>query len=191
MEWQQWARQWALLVRQEGELAAAADPPAAAVAWAAAREPARWQQGGGTGTDAALQQLRTQLAKQLSSLEALRMAPAGQQQARRRQHCEAALATLQTTTAAQLQELQQLEAGLAAEHQVAAHRVLEVLQAAAASAAPPQTPAVAAGSAAAAGDAPAPAVSAWGQSQTQQDLPPEVTAHDAFLQRHGPTGAAA
>jgi hypothetical protein len=191
MEWQQWARQWARLVRQEGELAEAADVPITAVAGAAAavREPGRRQQGAGAGADAALQ-LRTQLDKQLSSLEALKAAPAGHQQARRRQHCEAALAALHATSAAQLQELRQLEVGLAAEHQAAAQRVQEFLQAAAASVPPPQISAVVAGSAAASGGAPAPAVSTR-QSHAQQDLPPEVAAHDAFLQRHGPTGSAA
>ena len=54
-QWREGAWSWHGGAGGPAELAAAADPPAAAVAWAAAREPARWQQGGGTGTDAALQ----------------------------------------------------------------------------------------------------------------------------------------
>ena len=165
----QWSRQWARMARQQAELDEAVPPPPPA-----SREGRRAQPG--SAREPALAQLRAKLTRQA---EALRVPhgvapPPPSELQRRARQCEAAAAAL----AAQLADLQQQEAAAAAEYKAAAAAAAQLLTAAPLSARHDATALAAGGAALAAGPAAAPT-----------NLPPEVLAHDAFMQRHGPTGA--
>lgn len=181
----QWALQWARLARQEAELGAEADSIREA---AQAPPSARSRESGGPA--GSLQNIRTQLNRQLAALEALQAAEGAGQVApaaldRRRQQHTAALAQLATMCAAQLQELQQLEAQLGEEYEAASASVQEALAA-------PRGAGRASSSSDGASPRPAPAPAAPVRgaltASGSSSLPAEVTAHDTFMQRHGPTG---
>lgn len=171
--------------RLEADLAGAADDPTATAA--AAPAPAASRRDSVRGSAAPHAALAQQLQKHLTSLEALRAAAAsagasGPALERRLEACSAAQAQLERACAAQLAELRREEQQAAAEFEAAAQSIQDMQTA---QPPPPQQP-----------GAPRPAgqhnSAAAGCGATppsaSSDLPPEVTACDAFMQRHGPTG---
>lgn len=187
MDRQAWTAQWRRLA---GELqaadAAAADalpplPPDAARRSAQQRRAAA--------------QLQAQLAKHLEAVRTLSEAAGHQSSqgianplARRRQQCEATAAQLRAACERQLAEAQQEEQQLGTEYDAAVQSVQQLLLGA------PLT--------AAAGDSAgtnstrsrssrrqSTSAAATSAAPAEGGLPPEVAACDAFLQRHGPTGA--
>lgn len=172
MDWQQWAKHWNKLARQEDELGTAREGAGASAAHPDAG--LRTQRDG-----ASVQHIRAQLARHLSAASALLATGgplAGQALERRQQQCTAAQAAWQATCDAQLEELAQAEVELAAEYDEATLQVQQLL-------APTRSDGTHASSARAAQQAGAAAAAPGADC-----LPPEVAAHDAFQQRHGPTG---
>lgn len=182
MDWRQWARQWEQLERAEGELtgglaAALATSEAAAVACRPPRSSPL--------------PIEAQLARHLAVIAALQASssqgvvpPA----TRRRQACEASAGTLRAAIAAALDDLAPQEQEAAADYDAATQQVQQVLQTPAGGTSQRRTstgtamPAAARTSRQSACARAAPAGAA-------EALPPEVAACDAFLQRHGATGA--
>lgn len=185
-----WAAQWRRLAAEQQAADAAASDALPPLPPDAARRLAQQRR--------ATAQLQAQLAKHLEAASALSTAAAAQlsphsvqqQLARRRQQCEAAAAQLRAAYERQLAETQNEEQQLAAEYEAAMQSVQQLLQGAPATSAT-EAASIACGrssgtsrrhsTTAAAGSAPA--------APGEGGLPPEVAACDAFLQRHGPTGA--
>lgn len=184
MNVRQWARQWDRLVRQEADLGQGLQHGSKEQAPRFARGPA--------ALAGPTQQLRAHLDRQLAELEALRAqeAAAGEAPAlnRRRRQVGAALAQLATACAAQLQELDELEVQLRHDYEEATKGAWQLLAGGNAAAVQQQGSALdGPAQQRARGGADSPAART---AEKCSSLPPEVTAHDTFLQRHGPTGEA-
>ncbi|KAL4421428.1 hypothetical protein ABPG75_010719 [Micractinium tetrahymenae] len=187
MDARQWVRQWARLARQEAELG-----PGPQGGQQSERAPLGSARGPPGAPGAPGQQLRAQLDRQLAAAQALSAQQAAGEAApalyRRRRQVSEALAQLATACAAQLQELDALESQLSAEYEEAAGSARQLLAGgAAALAAPAQR---GGGTAAEQPDCPGASGPAAAAAPTRSgsSLPPEVVAHDTFLQRHGPKG---
>lgn len=183
MEARQWTRQWARLTRQEAELCRGLHQEAKQTAPGSSRWP-------GAPVDQ-VQQLRAQLDRQLAILEAMRSQKAAGEEApaldRRCRQAGAVLAQLATACAAQLQELDDLEVQLSPEYEQAAERARQLLATEPAAAQHQRGKLSCASSSAAQQEACSAACGPAG-ARSGGSLPPEVAAHDRFLQRHGPTG---
>ena len=189
MDQRTWAAQWRRLAAEQQAADAAASEALPPLPPDAARRSAQQRR--------AATQLQAQLAKHLVAASTLSAAAATQlsphsvqQLGRRRQQCEAAAAQLQTACERQLAETQHEEQQLAAEYEAAMQSVQQLLQGApATSARGGASMAYGHSSGASRRQSTTAAASSASTAPAESGLPPEVSACDAFLQRHGPTGA--
>jgi hypothetical protein len=180
----QWVQQWVRLAKQEEGLAAACPEGAGAGDAHAATA------GGCTqheGTAASVQHVRTHLSRHLAVAQPLLAAaaswPLPPSLERRRQQCAASLTALEGSNREQLQALAEAEAEAAAGFDKASEHVRQLLAAPAFrstddTSSPSETR-----------EGSSTSRSAQQQAAADDSRPPEVAAHDAFLQRHGRTGA--